>query len=329
MTDPLLARLTFDPGVQELTPVPWPPGLAPSPSETLVGGGPMEPADVLVVTYTTAEARALADVLTPGHPYTSWLPYTKNWAAFASQLTGRSPAREARCSAYWWATQIGGINVVVAKSELHLATDGLTAPIVELWQQMIGDVNPRLVITTGTAGGIGASIVLGDVSVAAAAQFNCTKAFAGKPWAHARYVSPAGAPSVTPNIQAAEALIAVNAARLQPVATRDPVIITGGDVETIDFFGFDDTDDSYGVRADDPQAVTEEMDDACLGLAVSGLSTPVPWLSVRNASDPQVPSSVGTLAQQAAWANSIYEKYGYWTTVGSAIVCWALIADRA
>jgi hypothetical protein len=31
-------------------------------------------------------------------------------------------------------------------------------------------------------------------------------------------------------------------------------------------------------------------------------------------------------AQQVEVAARIYEKYGYWTTVNSAIACWAVIA---
>ena len=49
------------------------------------------------------------------------------------------------------------------------------------------------------------------------------------------------------------------------------------------------------------------------------------WAIVRNASDPQIDGSV-PLKEQAQQAAHIYEKYGYWTTVGSAIGCWALIA---
>ena len=35
----------------------------------------------------------------------------------------------------------------------------------------------------------------------------------------------------------------------------------------------------------------------------------------------------GSVTQEANAAAAIYEKYGYWTTVGSAITCWALITS--
>jgi hypothetical protein len=69
------------------------------------------------------------------------------------------------------------------------------------------------------------------------------------------------------------------------------------------------------------------MGDAVLGLVTSqDLTDPPPWLIVRNASDPQIAAG-GTLLDRAAQAAAIYEKYGYWTTVNSAIACWALIAQ--
>jgi len=68
------------------------------------------------------------------------------------------------------------------------------------------------------------------------------------------------------------------------------------------------------------------MGDATLALACSELATPPRWLAIRNASDPQID---GTLSQkdQVQMAARIYEKYGYWTTVNSAIACWAAVAS--
>jgi hypothetical protein len=63
-----------------------------------------------------------------------------------------------------------------------------------------------------------------------------------------------------------------------------------------------------------------------LGLVCSqDLSHPPAWVIVRNASDPQM-GGEASLKEQANEAAKIYEKYGYWTTVGSAIACWALVA---
>jgi nucleoside phosphorylase len=334
MTDALLARLTYEPEPEPLSPIPWPEGLAP---RSIKLGASTEDAlpqaDVLVVTWTAAELRALADVLTPDQPSTTWLRYRKNWPAYVPQLTYRSPAKEADCLGEYALTQIGTRRVVCFHSQLHLTTDGPTPPIVQLWQQIVAEVSPDLVITTGTAGGIGMGTSLGDVFVVSNAKFNCTRAFKEKPWAQTRFEGmPTPAPpngSGTHLTDAQDTLIRVNAGHLRPVATRDPYVSVGGDVETVDYFAFADTGDSYGVAKDDPGAHTEEMDDATLPLALSlaSLAPGLRWISIRNASDPEVPSSLGSLEAQAKWANEIYEKYGYWTTVGSAIACWAVIAD--
>jgi nucleoside phosphorylase len=335
-SDRLLARLAFQPEHIEPAPIPWPDGLAPAPiGNDASAGGPLPAGDVLVVTWTAAEFMALADVLTPGNPSTDWAHYTENWAAYVPQLTGRSPAKAAARLGEYALTQIGTKRVVCFHSQLHLATDGPEPPIVQLWQQIIPEVNPQLVITTGTAGGIGLSTSLGDVFVVSNAKFNCTKTFASKPWAQERFVgTPLPAPAAATDTYLTEAqksLLPVNAGHLRPLATRDPEVGVGGDVETVDYFGFADTDDSYGIAKNDPLAHTEEMDDATLPLALSLVTAPAvantPWLSVRNASDPEVSSSIGNLEAQAKWASEIYQKYGYWTTVGSAIVCWALVAD--
>ena len=119
MTDLLLERITARVEHDEIGTIPFPDGLAPVPSKDFSPppGAPMPRVDVVVVTYTTAEAEALADVLTPGVHHTDWVPYTRNWSVFESQLTGRSPAREAKCMAQYWPTTIGTKRVLAVHSE--------------------------------------------------------------------------------------------------------------------------------------------------------------------------------------------------------------------
>jgi hypothetical protein len=49
---------------------------------------------------------------------------------------------------------------------------------------------------------------------------------------------------------------------------------------------------------------------------------------VRNASDPQIQDTGMTAKQGYELATSYYGKYGYWTTIPSAITCWALILNN-
>jgi nucleoside phosphorylase len=324
--DFVLDRITSVPTHVAPSSIPWPAGLAPEAIATSgASDAPLPTADVLVMTYTDAEGMALADVLAPGQPIGNWRPYARDWNTYEAQLTSRSPARSARCLAHYMLTKIGGARVLLVKSELHLATDSVSAPIVALWAQMITEVSPRLIISTGTGGGIGTETQLGDVFVVTNAKFNCTKAFRLKSWAQQRFTGTrigAGA-----HASDFAALVAPNAGKLRPVATRDPQLTFGGDVETVDSFAFANSDDSFGVIRNDPLAHTEEMDDATLALALSQMDSTALWCSIRNASDPQVPASIGDLDQQKRWAEDIYTTYGYWTTIGSAIACWAVIAD--
>jgi hypothetical protein len=52
------------------------------------------------------------------------------------------------------------------------------------------------------------------------------------------------------------------------------------------------------------------------------------WLVVRNASDPLIDDANLTVLAQGDEAARIYKKYGYWTSVNSAIAVWAVIAGR-
>jgi len=68
------------------------------------------------------------------------------------------------------------------------------------------------------------------------------------------------------------------------------------------------------------------MGDAVLDLVRSRTSGKVSqWLGVRNVSDPQIKAD-GTLKKQAKITAQIYKGFGRWSSVCSAIVCWALIA---
>jgi nucleoside phosphorylase len=327
VNDYAFERIIYRAPHEALAPIPWPDGLAPVgfPYDR-AADQPLPPADVVVVTWTVAEGQALADVLTPGMPSLSWKPYAHLWNAYEPQLTSRSPARQADCLGYVAKAKVGFVNVLLIKSELHLATDAVSAPIVALWQQIVAEARPSLIITTGTAGGIGAATQLGDVFAVTNAKFNCTKDFKSKPWAQQLFTGAA----VHADSHAAifGALTAPNSGHLWPVAARPPELTFGiGGVETVDYFGFANTTDSFGIVHNYPDARTEEMDDATLPLALAQLPSPPLWCSIRNASDPQVSSDIGDVDTQRRWANQIYKKYGYWTTVGSAIATWAVIAD--
>ena len=331
-----LAFLAFSTatGLSRFTDIPWPKGLAPKtgPKPSGTGSGPLPKADVLVVTWTVDEGHALSRVLTPGKDSRNdYLSYTHNFAAISSKMRKGSPALNANRLGAYWTTRIGGKKVVVFKSDSHLSQDTKklptgngTLPNEDVWKQIIEEVNPKLVITTGTAGGIGKDCEVGDVIVSPIVRFDCLKWLKSEPFHDADYQD--GAPK-TKFFAKAKTLFKANSGQLPKDNTRPPKIVRSTElaasVLTTDFFGFDTSDDHYGLKG---LGDVSEMGDAVLGLVMSKIGAGAPrWVAVRNVSDPQIKAE-GTLRQQAQVAAQIYKGFGRWSTVCSAIVCWALIA---
>jgi len=108
--------------------LPWPAGLAPTPTEL---EGPPDPeaplpkADYLVVTWTVAELETLADVLTPGFVRRRWYPYSRLFEErYRPQIRGGAPSLGVGRLGSYFATRIGNASVVCVKSELYLNQDG-------------------------------------------------------------------------------------------------------------------------------------------------------------------------------------------------------------
>jgi nucleoside phosphorylase len=322
-----MVAATLSAGLSQFQPIPWPKGLDPRPAKPPAGVS-LPNCDVLIVTWTVDEGHALSRVLTPGSDSRDdWLPYTKNFAAIAAQMGPLAPALAAKRLGTYWTTEIGGKKVVLFKSDSHMSRDGTHVPMpnATVWKQIIEDCQPKLVITTGTGGGIGDTEEVGDVIVSRHAVFDCRKAsnayINGKAYTSATPV-PAG------KFRTAKRLFSTNSQFLPKDNTRPPRIIqrhtkkTG--IVTTDFFGFDTTDDHYKLQG---LGSLSEMGDAVLGMVCDELGANAPpYVIVRNVSDPQIDSNGSTLREQADMAGQIYKAFGRWSTVCSAIVCWAIVA---
>jgi len=321
-------------GLSRFSEIPWPKGLAPTADATVRKGaaGALPKADALVVTWTVDEGHALSRVLTPGKDSRNdYAPYRRNFARIARKMRPVCPAVQAGRLGTYWTGKIGKKRVVYFKSDSHLSQDtktppkaGQTLPNEDLWQQIIAEVEPKIVLTTGTAGGIGTTCEVGDVVVSPIVSFDCQKWLSKQTFAHQRFTS---APPDSRLFATARQLFKANSARLPPENRRPPRIIRStspsSSVSTTDFFGFDTSDDHYRLKG---LGSVCEMGDAVLGLARSRGNLKVPvWLAVRNVSDPQIKAE-GTLKEQAQVAAQIYKGFGRWSSVCSAIVCWALIA---
>jgi hypothetical protein len=322
-------------GLSRFTEIPWPKGLAPKTGDKPSGrkDSALPRADVLVVTWTVDEGHALSRVLTPGKDSRNdYVAYTHNYAAISRKMSKGSPAVKAKRLGAYWTTTIGSKKVLVFKSDSHLSQDtnhavpkgSATLPNADVWQQIITEVQPNLVITTGTAGGIGKQCEVGDVVVSPIVRFDCEKWLKREPFHDTSYkdIEPRAKLFAT-----AKTLFKANVAQLPKDNTRPPKIVRASglasSVLTTDFFGFDTSDNHFGLR--DLGAVSE-MGDAVLGLVTKEMGGAAPrWVAVRNVSDPQIKAE-GTIKDQAQLAATIYKGFGRWSSVCSAIVCWALIA---
>lgn len=324
---------TMATGLSRFTDIPWPKGLAPktggSPGK---GSGPLPKADVLVVTWTVDEGHALSRVLTPGKDSKNdYVSYTHNYAQIAAKMRKGCPALNAKRLGAYWTTAIGAKKVVVFKSDSHLSQDTKTLPKnngtlpnEDVWAQIIAEVQPKLVITTGTAGGIGKDCEVGDVVVSPIVRFDCQKWLKNQPYHDAEYQDAAPGAKY---LAQAKTLFKANSDQLPKDNTRPPQITKSADAKsavlTTDFFGFDTSDDRYKLQG---MGSVSEMGDAVLGLVASKMGSKAPdWVAVRNVSDPQIKAE-GTPKEQAQAAAQIYKAYGRWSSVCSGIVCWALIA---
>jgi purine-nucleoside phosphorylase len=270
-------------------------------------------------------------VLTPGKDSRNdYVSYTHNFATLSKKFRKGCPALQAKRLGAYWTTKIGKKSVVVFTSDSHMSQDGPQLPNIDVWRQIIEEVQPKLVITTGTAGGIGKQFEVGDVIVSAVVRFDCTAKFKngkfkGESFAQAHYTSK---PAKKTKFPVAKTLFKANSARLPPANTRAPNIVPvapgslSSSVVTTDFFGFDTSDDHFKLKG---LGDVSEMGDAVLGLVAKDMGTKAPrWLAIRNVSDPQIKAE-GTIREQAQVAAQIYKGFGRWSSVCSAIVCWASI----
>jgi len=316
-------------GLSRFAEIPWPRGLAPKTGAAPGGSADraLPQADILVVTWTVDEGHALSRVLTPGKDSRNdYRSYTHNFATISRKMRSGCPALQAKRLGAWWPTSIGGKSVVVFKSDSHMSQDGPQLPNIDVWQQLIDEVKPKLVLTTGTAGGVGKDLEVGDVVVSPVVRFDCTAKFKREPFRQADFASNAARAKM---FATARTLFKANSAQLPSDNTRAPKIINVGpkdvasSVLTTDFFGFDTSDNHFKLQG---LGRVSEMGDAVLGLVCSRIGAAAPrYLAVRNVSDPQIRAE-GTIKQQAAIAAQIYKGFGRWSSVCSAIACWALIA---
>jgi nucleoside phosphorylase len=206
------------------------------------------------------------------------------------------------------------------KSGLHLDYDGPAIPVKKLMTEIAQAVQPKLFITTGTGGGIGSDVLLGDVVIAGKVRFDCKTQFKNEPFANSVF---------TPSNLPAGTLAAITPALTQPNASRIPnarptpkMWNSASDaIVTTDFFAFDDSTNYYKLQG---LGQACDMGDAMVASALQGIPN-LSWHAVRNASDPQIPNPTNSIKTAGDQAAQIYAKYGGLTTAASVIATWAII----
>ena len=354
--------------------LPFPDGLRPTPTAIVPEPDPEDPipqTDILVITWTVAELTALTDVMTPGVRRGDWYNYRRGFDEdYDGQIRAGAPAKKNRRLGSYYPTQIGDKTVICFKSELHLNQDGIsldengdqtdvktgraTLPVRDLLIQLIEEIQPELVITTGTSGATFVEHSLGDAITTRAAKFRLSDEFKNEPFKNKKYESDWKVP--TSRIADAEEMMALYLKKLvepdftpptkrypfegDPLKAKEnkPRIVLDGvpggpgaipafhPVLTTDFFEFGTSKNGL-----EKLGAAVEMGDAVLGLVCEeDLENPPNWLVIRNVSDPQIngdlPEKPPILNMQRHWAVWYYEVYGYWTSIMSGLATWSVIA---
>lgn len=152
------------------------------------------------MTYTSAEAAALAALFTPNYRVSTWYEYRHGIAAYIPIVTGHKAPfnstdpqdkRYYHSLGLYFPCVIGKLKVLLIKSGLHMDYDGIGAggviPFYKMVSEVVQTIKPKIFITTGTGGAIGSDVKLGDVIVAASTRFDCTGQFKSQSWAKESY----------------------------------------------------------------------------------------------------------------------------------------------
>ena len=372
-----LAALNETPVTVKLPSFSWPAGLAPTASRFAhhVPGAPItaavgESVDVLIILYTDLEISALLEVFTGDSTWTpprkkTWNAYGHDFATLKPRIQGidENDALKAGYFGYLSLMTIGGKKVALYKTELHPKTNGLQLPFIPVIKQLVSELAPKLVISTGTAGAIGSVLNCGDVAITNAARFHVRSTYAAYPKIDALSTSHG---KITNNANVAGSYVqyaAQNYTKLslaglqqcyEKIGTRPgytflkkntspcSIYVTNAnpvagpeqmDIVSADYLTVDDNHDAEGLQQ---LGIMNDTDDAFAFYAIDTIAAAhrPKWLSVRNASEPQIVAAAfppGTspttiINQLKSTAGAIYGVYQYCTTLNSAFACWGVIA---
>lgn len=229
-----------------------------------------------------------------------------------------------------------------------------TLPVKDLFKQLIEECKPGHVLTTGTSGAVYVEHDLGDVVVTRGAKFRLSDEFKKEAFnaidkQGPQYKSDWEVPTyyfenaiglmkkvkhnlIEPVFAAPTKRFNPNNKPAEPWENNPDIKMDGQNgipafhpIISTDFFEFGTSDNNM-----EAEGAAVEMGDAVLGMVCDEMEKPPKWLVIRNVSDPQINADLPThpknINMQIHWAVWYYETYGYWTSVNSALVTWAVIA---
>lgn len=334
------------------------PKLPPGEVDGWLDQDPLPKADVVVMTWTSAEWDALHYVFSnaleplPQNPSNNsrwrgkWYPYRRNFytiyqALWTRRLISATRNRAAGAPALLdnrWGSftlvSVGNKSVLLFKSQLHINQDGESLPLLQLVQQILDECQPDILFSIGTAGGVRLEDALGDVVVTNAAKFRLGDEFESAAFNHTSYTCSTWTPPDRYVRPAISLLMKVPEYDVLPptahfpsgtvirARSRRPAIhlLPGVPILTTDFF-------EYGTTTNElwREGCCVEMDDALIAMVCEQHRPQTRYGFLRNVSDPVINGALPRNLQMA-WAVVTYQMKGLYTSYNSAIGTWAMIA---
>ena len=328
----------------DLAPIDWSSIGATAPKLVDTPVNDLTPADVVIITWTSAEWAAMNHVFTASDQSLDPYHYTDDWPGW-QRYTRDMPDIEGW---YEWGSyrlvEMNGEKVMLFKSNTHLDWPDDGKQLAPLVARIVKYVKPRLVLSIGTAGGARITDPLGTVNVVnAGTLYDSRESADAWPTYRSRW-EPCW--QAVERVEALTQPIPVNQKDLQSLANQfnayyetlysldelnpdnlnlpegkpalNNLAVSGIPLLTTSTFVVGTTDGKYNDFA------CIEMDDAVIFKTIVDSGEDILFGSARNLSDPVQNASLPAWVQ-SSWGSLIYKAYGLYTSFGGALTAWATV----
>ena len=323
---------------------------------------PLPSADVVVMTWTSAEWAALDHVFVNSdrEAYASSETFREDWI-------WRANPEEVKGASHLWGyyrmvkiKNYAGdeVKVLLFKADAHLAHPPFAAGVMEMVKVIIDEAAPNRFYSIGTAGGATVSEKLGDVAVTNSGTVKLQKEVNKKLGIDGETVTSSWFPSTDQFSKVEENLMF----KLGSIISEEYLSYMLCEAIYDDGHGNPDWDGKYSVTdllndamrdlyrpqgldkkgvsllttdyyfisngTDTAEYSALEMDDAVVGIEAQKCDTD--FCFVRNISDPVVPTTTASgeaipTELRESWSSQIYSHFGFYTSMNGALITWAAI----